>query len=297
MYSKVLPIHERGMGTAPRPFFCDARYLYLKGVPKGWPWECQAAEHEMSHGYMDPGLGGGRQGFIVLAQPPAPFQPSQRPLHHPSPRQHLKVMAVLGTLHDLHHPAGPGHDPINQLPSVAPVSPDQLQAWKSSGQLGDHQFRPSRSWTLAGCTTTANSIPMVSTPWFLPQCASFFRRPSYRRHSREAPFFRGLHALVVDDRRAGNGTSACGLPDHGPQCLVDSFPSPIPGPLAEVFVQRLPMRQVVGDHPPRATGAQQVQDTVDHLPQIHRAGPSSRPGWRECRKEEVPLFISQVAGI
>ena len=51
------------------------------------------------------------------------------------------------------------------------------------------------------------------------------------------------------------------------------------------------------DHPPRTAGAQDVQNAVDHLPQIHGPGPSSRLGWRKQRKQNIPLFAAQVGGI
>ena len=79
-----------------------------------------------------------------------------KPASHPSPRQHLKVVAVLGTLHDRSPPAY-------------------------------LDFAPSRSWTLAGCTTTANSIPTL-------------RRLCIAASSRSG----------CDDRRAGSGISAVG---------------------------------------------------------------------------------------
>ena len=246
---------------------------------------------------MDPGLGGGRQGFIVLAQPPAPSQPSQRPLHHPSPRQHLKVMAVLGTLHDLHHPAGPGHDPINQLPGVAPVSPDQLQAGESSGQLVDDQFRPvpvldigrMHHYSQQHSHGVYHDVPLSYGDLLIGVIAV---RP---------PFFVvfTLWLSMIAALGVGFLPSASRTMGRSVSWTRSQVPSLVHWRkyLAEVFVQRLPRRQVVGDHPPRATGAQHVQDAVDHLLQVHRAGPSSRPGWRERRKQEVPLFISQVAGI
>ena len=42
-------------------------------------------EHQVYHRNMNPCLTGLRQLFIVFAESPAPAQPGQGPLHHPSP--------------------------------------------------------------------------------------------------------------------------------------------------------------------------------------------------------------------
>ena len=76
----------------------------------------------------------------------------------------------------------------------------------------------------------------------------------------------------------GRGVSALGLPHHGTQRLMDPFPGSILRPAAEVLVQGLPGRQIVRNHPPGTAGAQQVQNAVDYLPQVHGPGPSSGLG-------------------
>ena len=70
----------------------------LIGCLKSWGTR-QAAEHESGHSGVDPGFGGFRQCFIILAQSPAPAQPGESVLHHPASGQHLKAVAVPGTPH------------------------------------------------------------------------------------------------------------------------------------------------------------------------------------------------------
>ena len=97
----------------------------------------------MGHRYVHPRLRCFRQGLVVLAQPPAPAQPSQGSFHHPAPGQHLKGMAVLGALHNLQDSTGEGQQhPVHQLPPVAAVGPDETQAGKPSQQFADHQPGP-----------------------------------------------------------------------------------------------------------------------------------------------------------
>ena len=82
----------------------------------------------------------------------------------------------------------------------------------------------------------------------------------------------------------GSGIPAFGFPDHGPKRLVDPFPGLIRRPPAEVLVQCLPRRQIVGRHQLGATCPQHVQDAVNHLPQVHGLRPSSWFGWWKQRK-------------
>ena len=87
------------------------------------------------------------------------------------------------------------------------------------------------------------------------------------------------------------------LTDHGAQGAVEPFPGSVFGPAAEVLVHRLPRREVMGQHPPRAAGAQRVQDAVERLPQVHGAGPAPRLGRRQKGRQNFPLGIGQIAGI
>ena len=104
----------------------------------------------MNHSYVDPGLRCIGQSFVVpvsstgqaLAQPTAPAEPRECSFNHPSSRQHLKVVAVPGALDNLERPACQGPDPLDQLSSIASVSPNQSQAGKPSFQLVHNQPCP-----------------------------------------------------------------------------------------------------------------------------------------------------------
>ena len=89
----------------------------------------------MNHSYVYPGLGCVCQSFVVLAQPTAASEPCQCSFNDPSSRQHLKMMSVSRTPHNLQHPARYGHHPINQLTGVSSVRPYQSQVRKPSYQL------------------------------------------------------------------------------------------------------------------------------------------------------------------
>ena len=117
------------------------RKVELRGCFKSWG-ACQAAEHESDHSGVDPGFGGFRQCFIILAQSPVPAQPGESALHHPASGQHLKTVAVLGTPHYLQSPTRQCRHPLDQLSGVAAIRPDQAQPGKPSGQLANDQLGP-----------------------------------------------------------------------------------------------------------------------------------------------------------
>ena len=115
--------------------------LPLRGCLKSWS-TYQAAEHESGHSRVDPGFGGFRQCFIILAQSPAPAHPGESALHHPAPGQHLKAVAVPRAPHYPQSPTRQCRHPLDQLSGLAAIRPDQAQPGKPSGQLANDQLGP-----------------------------------------------------------------------------------------------------------------------------------------------------------
>ena len=130
-----------------------------------------------------------------------------------------------------------------------------------------------------------------------PRYAAYVPSPSCPRRSPEAPFFRGLYALAVDNRPAGTGLAAQGLPDPGEQGVMDSRPGSIPPPNPEVVVDQLPRWQVVGQQTPGTAGSQHIPDGIHHLP-------AGILGWTATRLDRgyqgfqnPPLGIRHICGI
>ena len=94
----------------------------------------------MNHRDMNPGFSCFRQGFVVLTQPTRPTQPSQSAFYNPPTRQHLKAVAVRRPSDDLQQPATEGTSPVDQLPSIGPIGPDQLEPGVPAHQCAQHQF-------------------------------------------------------------------------------------------------------------------------------------------------------------
>ena len=84
-----------GASYYPSPQFRD----FLSQLNQGENWKVhglrgcfrsseslrKSFEHELNHGQVDEGLPSAWQFFIVLAEPPAPGNPGQGALHHPTP--------------------------------------------------------------------------------------------------------------------------------------------------------------------------------------------------------------------
>ena len=96
----------------------------------------------MNHGDMNPGFSCLGQGFVVLAQPTTPTQPSQSAFYNPPTRQYLKSVAVWRPSDDLQHPATEGASPTDQLTSVGRIGPDQPEPRVPSRKFAQHQFGP-----------------------------------------------------------------------------------------------------------------------------------------------------------
>jgi hypothetical protein len=94
----------------------------------------------MNHSDMNPECSCLRQGFIVLARPTTPTRSSQSAFYNPPTRHNLKPAAVRSPSDDHPQPAAKGTSPIDQLPSVALVGPDQLEPRVPSRQFAQHQI-------------------------------------------------------------------------------------------------------------------------------------------------------------
>src|SRR5215218_1553979 len=118
------------------------------------------------------------------------------------------------------------------------------------------QRPPSRSWTSAVSTDSAQTNPSQSTPMNRLRPLTFFppvvplRAAAVGRLDRLA-----VHPQCLWGRRgAGLDTNL------SPKCGVNLLPNPGQAPVAEQAVDGLPRRQVAGNHPPRPAGPQVVED-------------------------------------
>jgi putative transposase len=100
----------------------------LRACVRSSSW-LQSMQHQVDHRDQDECLTALRNSFIVFTQAPTAPQPSERPLHYPSPRKHHEASLSLLPLHYRERPPRECLYPFNQPPpKVSPIRPDQLQA-------------------------------------------------------------------------------------------------------------------------------------------------------------------------
>ena len=134
-------------------------------------------------------------------------------------------------------------------------------------------------------------------PWCRRRCDACGLSPSYRHHSREAPFFRRLDALAIYDRCARTRLSSIGYAHPVAQGFMDSLPGSVLSPSAEVVKRRAPRGQVVRQHPPRASTPKYVHDGVHHLPPRVLDRTASGFRWGQQRFQQLPLCVTEITGI
>src|SRR5512142_3553486 len=76
----------------------------------------KTSEHQMSHSDVAPRLARRLRPLVILAQPPVPPQPGERPLDDPTPRQHLELRLALGADDQLQDPAADLLGPLRPAP-------------------------------------------------------------------------------------------------------------------------------------------------------------------------------------
>jgi len=84
---------------------------------------------------------------------------------------------------------------------------------------------------------------------------------------------------------------------QGAQVAVNALPSAVVAPTSEVAIHGLPRREVRRQHAPRAAGSQDVQDGLDHSPQVGLARPPQRGIGGKVDGKYRPLHVAQPRGI
>ena len=78
---------------------------------------------------------------------------------------------------------------------------------------------------------------------------------------------------------------------------MNLLPCAIESKSAVVIMYRAPRRKLVGQHPPRTTGAAQVKNAVNDPAYVNRAMSAARLRCGNQRFDDRPLPIRQVAGV
>src|SRR5208283_3296520 len=153
--------------------------------------------------------------------------------------------------------------------------------------LMNTSLAPSRSWILAGWTTTAQIKPIVSTnkcrlipliffPRVVPPCSAGTSR---------------LDRLTIDAAGTGLRFLSYLLPNQAAERAVNLLPQSAPTPPMEVVADSALGREVMRQGGPCTPRRQEIEDRVEDVPKI---GLARRPrwdracaAWRPCRGSEL----------
>src|SRR5512135_765232 len=104
-------------------------------------------------------------------------------------------------------------------------------------------------------------------------------------------------SLTINAGGTGRVLFPHGLPHAGPQGLEESLPRAIDPPVTERGVDGGPLGEIMGQHPPRAAAAVDVEDAIDDVAHDHLAWPPAWLGRRDQRLKDGIRFVGQVAEV
>ena len=113
----------------------------------------------------------------------------------------------------------------------------------------------------------------------------------------QAPFSALLTLWLSMMAAVGARLARGGLATAHVKRVVDAIERAVPVPQIEIIVDRRARRQVLGDRPPLAAGAQDIHQTVDDLPHVHRTLVAAALGRRNERLNQRPFLVRQIARI
>src|SRR5262249_50789427 len=123
----------------------------------------EPARGQVARGDVDERAGRPRGGLPVAGEAAVPLEPGEGALDHPAPRQGLEALLARRRRDHLDPQPQPTGRRLDDRPAVAAIAhssasrADRARAWaRSSGAA-------SGSWTLAGVTSAARTVPSVST--------------------------------------------------------------------------------------------------------------------------------------
>src|SRR5262249_11071554 len=124
-------------------------------------------------------------------------------------------------------------------------------------------FAPSRSWRLAGWTTTAEQQPQgvdqqmpLASPDFLAAIEA--TRPPLMR----------LHRRASDDGGTGRRLAPRSSPRQFPHVGLHPFPRAVAAKLPKIVVNRRPQAVVTREVAPRTASPHQIEQPIDDAPQV-----------------------------
>ena len=229
--------------------------------------------------------------FVIFAHSAKASQPGEASLYDPAAGQEFETLDIVVSFYDFEDPTALDLDPLHQLACVAAIGPNQLQPWKVIPDLVENGLRP---------------VPILDSRRMnhhrQDQPHRVYQDVTLAPHdllagivSIDTPLFVCLRRLTVDACRARLLVSARGNANPSSKDIVNPLESSITGPGLKVIVDCSRRREVVGQESLGASGSQQVEDRVEHLPDVRGARPAAELACGKERFDDLPLFICEIA--
>ena len=228
----------------------------------------------MDHRHIYHRLAHPRVSLVVLAQTPVQHKPAERPLHHPASRQHHEAHCPLQPTHYLQHPAvDDPHTRRRPLAGITAVCPNLLQPREALPCPVQHCFAAVLVLDVgrmhhAGDQQSQDiheQVSLAAVDVLAGIVAAF------------GSTLGGLDRLAVEDAGRRRGLLAGLAASGGVQGMMDAQPQTAGAPAMEVGGDGAPGWEVVGQLPPLAAGAFQVENGVGRVCGVWVAGVGSRP--------------------
>ena len=252
-------------------------------------WEdTSRAPYKWDRGEVDHGCGRGEGCLEILGQPSVAAEPSEGPLDQPALGQDGKAAGAGLALDDLEPQTllccGTG----SGLPLVAAIGEDQAEPGEAPAQPAADQRQPIAILDVGGVDDdhqqqaqgVDQNVALAAVDLLAGVIAS------------GPAGFGGPHALAVDDASGRRGLPAGLLARRHDQLGVQYLPGSILPPAPEIAEHRALGRQLLGQEVPGAAGAQQIEDGVQDLAQIHLPWPPEPAGagrWGAIKANSVSV--------
>ena len=240
----------------------------------------------------EPCLGGQQGGFEVLGEAAVAVEPSQGAFDHPASGQRFETLRAVRAFDDVQGPLPTAFQRRLELGTrIGAVGEDMAQPGEAMADgseevgravavldVGGMNPRPDQKTAGVGEDMTLAALHLlgrVKAPW--------------------AAAFRGLHRLAVDDAGGRAGRASIGLARRHQKMVIDARPQAVIAPSSEIAVHGAMGRKALGQQPPWGTAAKDVEDGVDHLPQIRPSRPPQPVRRRHVGGKPAPFRIGQIA--
>src|ERR1700674_2038757 len=260
---------------------------------------CQAPNHEPNHANPYHRLTVIQAHLIIAAQAARLGEPAEGTLHDPSLWQRREPLGSIRASDDFQPQFAKGPqllNPLDQCSQVTSVGPNNLYSHVHGDEQSDQ--------ALSGMTVLnagGGDHERQQQSQGVDGDVAFATRHLFARIVAALPRLVGhLNGLAVDNRGCGCDLTLFGFAQPVSQRVVNEPPGPVLGPLPVIAIDCLPRTEVLGQEPPRAARADNIEDGVDQRTTLQRWSPAlafARPGLRDEGLDLTPFFIGKIGRI